>query len=252
MAEENSMQTIDRAVQILKSFSLEEKELSLADLHRKIGISKSSLQRILNTLVLHGLIDKDEKRKTYRLGIELYLLGHLVEKNSSLLSKSMPYMKKLNEQFGEMVSLNIIHNNKKMCIGYIAAKHELMTITYVGQESPLYAGASSKLLLAFLPDAKRSELLENLTLEPLTQGTIVDKEQLKKELKKIREQEYAVSFNESVMGAFVVSAPIKNRFNEVIAVVSMGMPTVRVDESQIETYIHAVKETASFITNELR
>jgi DNA-binding IclR family transcriptional regulator len=252
MTQEQSMQTIERAIQILKSFSIVEKELSLADLHRKLGISKSSLQRILNTLVLHGLIDKDREKKTYRLGMELYFLGQLVEKNTNLLLKSKPYMIRLNKKFGEMVSLNIIYENKKKCIGYIPSNHELMTITYVGQESPLYAGASSKVLLAFLPDKERDELIETLTLEPLTEDTIVDKTQLKQELKKIRAQGYAISVNESVKGAFMVSAPVKNRFDEVIAAVSMGMPTVRVDESKIEVYVHHVLEAAALITQELK
>ena len=92
MTKEDAMQTIDRSIRILKTFTLEDNVLSLADLHRKLGLSKSSLQRILNTLVLNGFLDKDEKKKTYQLGIELYFLGQLVEKNTNLLSVSRPFV----------------------------------------------------------------------------------------------------------------------------------------------------------------
>ncbi|MDQ0219259.1 IclR family transcriptional regulator [Peribacillus cavernae] len=251
MAKEDSMQTISRAIHILKSFSREEKELSLADLHRKLGLSKASLQRILNTLVLYGIVDKNEERKTYRLGIELYFLGHLVEKNSNILSIANPHMKDLNKLFDETVSLSIIHQNQRKCIGYVASNHELMALTYIGQYSPLYAGASAKALMAYLSDQELNEILDGLTLEPITKETITDKEKLKKEIQTIREQGFAISNSERVVGSFSISSPIIDRFNKVIAAITLMIPTVRVDESKMETYIKHVKETASIISQKL-
>jgi IclR family transcriptional regulator, KDG regulon repressor len=248
---EQSMQTISRAVNILKAFSQKEKELSLAELHRKLGLSKSSLQRILNTLVLQGLIDKDENRKTYRLGIELYFLGHLVEENSNLMSIAKPYMKHLNERFDETISLSIIHHNKRKCIGYIASNHELAALTYIGQYSPLYAGSSAKCLMAYLPDDEVEELLDGEDFETFTTKTIKNKEKLLDELHSIRENGFSISYGERVPGTFSISAPIIDRFNRVIAAISILMPTVRVEETQIEEYIEQVKETAKLISMKL-
>ncbi|WP_017379054.1 IclR family transcriptional regulator [Paenisporosarcina sp. TG-14] len=249
MSKGDSMQTIDRAMKILKSFSVNDSELSLADLHRKLGVSKSSLQRILNTLVLQGVIDKDEKKKTYQLGFELYFLGQLVEKNSHLLSTSKPFMEKLRDEFGESVSLNIIYQKKRKCIGYVGGGHELTTITYIGQTSPLYAGASAKLLMAFLPSEELSDLLNELEFTKIAENTIMNKEDLMKELTKVYKEGYAVSWGERVKGAFSVSAPIRNRLNEVIAGVTIIIPTARVDEQKLNLYFENVKETALLISN---
>jgi IclR family transcriptional regulator, KDG regulon repressor len=251
MAKDDAMQTIDRAIKILKTFSFNEKELSLADLHRKLGLSKSSLQRILNTLVLHGLLDKDEKRKTYQLGIELYFLGEMVEKNSNLLSVAQPYMEALRDELGESVQLNIVHQKERKCIGYVPSKHELMTLIFVGQTSPLYAGASAKVLMANLSEDELSQLLNEIELTKITDETIQNKEELRRELSKIKEQGYAVSYGERVKGAFSISAPIKNRFNEVIASISITIPTVRVDQEKMGRYIDQVKITASLISDKL-
>ncbi|WP_042351038.1 IclR family transcriptional regulator [Bacillus massiliigorillae] len=251
MSKEDSMQTISRAITILKAFSREDKELSLADLHRKLGLSKSSLQRILNTLMQYGLIEKSEERKTYQLGMELYFLGNLVEMNSSLLSIAKPYMSRLNNIFNETVSLSIIDHNQRKCIGYVASHHELRSLTYIGQYSPLYAGASAKCLMAFLSDDELATLLQSIDLKPITQETIIDRQCLQQELRTIRQQGYAISNGERVIGAFSISAPIMDRFQQILATVSLMIPTVRIKESEVETYIHHVKETAAMISQQL-
>ncbi len=245
------MQTIDRAMLIIRSFSAKDNELSLAELHRKLGLSKSSLQRILNSLVFHGLLEKDEKRKVYKLGIELYFLGQLVERNSHLLSISKPFMEELRDELGESIALNILHQNERKCIAYLEGKHELTTLSYVGQTSPLYAGASAKVLLAFLPTEEVNGILDEIVFSPISKNTILSKERLKKELNKIKEEGYSVSFEERVAGAFSISAPIFNRFNEIIAAVTISAPTVRIDNEKIKVYINHVKMTANLISNQL-
>lgn len=57
----SGMQTIDRAMMILKSFTNEKTEYSLAELHKKLNVSKSSLQRVLNALVEHNMLEKTKK-----------------------------------------------------------------------------------------------------------------------------------------------------------------------------------------------
>jgi IclR family KDG regulon transcriptional repressor len=252
MSAENSMQTISRTIQILRSFSKDKKELSLAELHHKLGLSKSSLQRILNTLVINGFLEKDNKKKTYKLGIELYYLGKLVEEHSHLLTTAKPYLRDLRDRFGENVYLNIIENNERKCIAFEEKKHDLMTISYIGQTSPLYAGASAKLLLAFLPSDKIKQYLQETELIPMTESTITDKEKLKEELYNIKEKGYAISFGERVSGVCSISAPILNRWDEVIAGISISAPLVRVNDSIIDDFISSIKEVANQISNKLK
>jgi IclR family KDG regulon transcriptional repressor len=252
MSAENSMQTISRTIQILRSFSKDKKELSLAELHHKLGLSKSSLQRILNTLVINGFLEKDNKKKTYKLGIELYYLGKLVEEHSHLLTTAKPYLRDLRDRFGENVYLNIIENNERKCIAFEEKKHDLMTISYIGQTSPLYAGASAKLLLAFLPSDKIKQYLQETELISMTESTITDKEKLKEELYNIKEKGYAISFGERVSGVCSISAPILNRWDEVIAGISISAPLVRVNDSIIDDFISSIKEVANQISNKLK
>ncbi|MED4779898.1 IclR family transcriptional regulator [Brevibacillus choshinensis] len=252
MSADNSMQTISRTIQILRSFSKDEKELSLAEFHHKLGLSKSSLQRILNTLVNYGFLEKDEKRKTYRLGNELYYLGKLVEEHSHLLTVTKPYLKAIRDRLGESVYLNIIENNERKCIAFEEGKHDLMTISFIGQTSPLYAGASAKLLLAFLPSEKMTQYLQQTSLQAITDSTVIDKDKLLAELKDIRSQGYASSYGERVIGVCSVSAPILNRWGETIAGVSISAPIIRVTEEIYQQFIQAITDTARQISEEFK
>ncbi|MDQ0340815.1 DNA-binding IclR family transcriptional regulator [Caldalkalibacillus uzonensis] len=245
------MQTIQRTIQILKSFSVENKRLSMADLHRITGLPKSTLQRILTTLVMEGFLDKDEKSKTYQLGIEIYFLGHLVEKNSSLLSVSTPVMERIRDQTGEMVTLNVIHQNQRKCIGYVQGKHELTTFTYIGHTSPLYAGASAKILFAYLPEKEIENYLQTVALKQLTEKTITNKALLRKELASIRRQGYAISYGERVKGAFTISGPIFDRSGQIIAGLSLGIPTARSDDYNHSELISLVKEGCNEISQKI-
>lgn len=245
------MQTIDRAMAILKSFSTKEPELSLADLHHKLGLSKSSLQRVLNSLVIQGLVEKDNTKKTYQLGLEVYFLGQLVERNSQLLSKAIRHMINLRDLLGEAIGLNIIYKEQRKCIGYVPGKYELATLTYIGQTSPLYAGSSAKLLMAFLPIEEQEKLLQKIEFKKMAENTILNKEELLKELQNVRNNGYAISRSERVKGAFSLCAPIKNRFGEVIAGVTLLIPTARVDENKMDYYIQQTLKTASAISEDL-
>ncbi|RDW17530.1 IclR family transcriptional regulator [Oceanobacillus arenosus] len=246
-----SMQTIHRSILVLKCFSIERKKLTLTDFHQMTGISKSSLQRILATLVYEGFLQRNEQSKVYELGIELYFLGHLVEKDSSILAVSYPIMEKIQKITGESVTLNILHNNRRKCIGYVESSYQLTHLTYVGHESPLHAGASAKALLAHLEPNTLETVLNSLDLESYTDTTIVSKTDLIEELEKIKLKGFSESVGERVKGAYSISAPVFNRFSEVIASLSTVIPTARMEEYDREELIHLIVRGAREISDSL-
>lgn len=90
MNEENfkknySMQTIHRAVRILRAFSRDNKRLTLTELHLITDIGKSSLQRLLSTLTMEGLLQKNEQDKRYQLGLDFIFFADLVEDRKSVV-----------------------------------------------------------------------------------------------------------------------------------------------------------------------
>lgn len=250
MTKEKTLQSVTRAFRVLKAFSTDSQEYTLTELNQKLDISKSSLQRILHTLIKEGFLEKGEN-KSYKLGLELYFLGNLVEAHSSLITLSNHYLKKLNEETGETITLNIIKQNKRTCIKYIASKHELTMLSFISKESPLHAGASAKVLLAFLPKEERTKIINELDLKKLTEDTIIDKKILKEELEVIRKNNYSITRGERVAGVNAISAPVKNRHNNVIASVTITIPDIRMKDSKKEEFIRLLHECTEGIYNNL-
>ncbi|MGY3187750.1 IclR family transcriptional regulator [Lysinibacillus sp. TE18511] len=244
-----TMSSLHKAIKVLKAFSKDEPSLSLTELSKKTGISISSLQRFVSTFVYEGFLHKDERTKRYQLGHSLLYLGNLVKEESSLIIVAEPILKKLNEEIGESVSMNIIDGLERRCILNYDSTYPLSTKMFVGDTSPLYAGASSKILLAFMPNV--DEYVENISLEPITDHTILLKEQLLKELQHIRLQRFAKSNSERVRGACSLSAPILNASNQIIASVSLVIPEVRYSDYNENLLIETIQSVVLQIEEQL-
>lgn len=244
-----TMSSLHKAIKVLKAFTKEEPNLSLTELSKKTGISISSLQRFVSTFVYEGFLHKDELTKRYQLGHSLLYLGNLVKQESSLIIVAEPLLKKLNEEMGESVSMSIIDGWERRCILNYDSTHPLSTKMFVGDTSPLYAGASSKTLLAFMPHLE--EYLENIALEPITDQTTLSKDLLVTELQEIRAQRYAKSSGERVRGACSVTAPILNASHQIIASVTIVIPEVRYADYDEQLLINRITRTASEIEKQL-
>ncbi|MFF5994444.1 IclR family transcriptional regulator [Lysinibacillus sp. KU-BSD001] len=244
-----TMSSLHKAIKVLKAFTKEEPSLSLTELSKKTGITISSLQRFVSTFVYEGFLHKDERTKRYQLGHSLLYLGNLVKEESSLIIVAEPILKKLNEEIGESVSMNIIDGLERRCILNYDSTYPLSTKMFVGDTSPLYAGASSKTLLAFMPNVER--YIDNITLEPITHETVLSKEQLLQELEDIRKQRYAKSRGERVRGACSVTAPILNASHHILASITIVIPEVRYNDYSEQQLIDQIKKAAADIEKQL-
>ena len=244
-----TMSSLHKAIKVLKAFTKDEPSLSLTELSKKTGISISSLQRFVSTFVYEGFLHKDERTKRYQLGHSLLYLGNLVKEESSLIIVAEPILKKLNEEIGESVSMNIIDGLERRCILNYDSTYPLSTKMFVGDTSPLYAGASSKALLAFMSNAE--DYVGNIGLEPISDKTILSKEQLWEELLQIRKQRFAKSSSERVRGACSLSAPILDASQQVIASVSLVIPEVRYSDYDENQLIHTIQSVGLEIEKQL-
>lgn len=244
------MQSVQKAIAVLRAFSKEEPKLSLTDLHKKTGMSVASLQRFVATLAHEGFLHRDEKTKQYQLGLALFFLGRQVEEDSSILTTAKPILQRLNEEVGESVSLNILDGNERRCLLNLDSKHSLSARAYVGDRAPLYAGASAKSLLAFLTDEQIASYLQNVELTAITQHTMTNLSELKRQLEEIRVLGYAASKSERVLGANSISVPILAGPRQPIASVTIVIPEVRYAQYDEQQLIALVKQVAHQIQSQ--
>lgn len=244
------MNTVQKAVLILRAFTREEPRLTLTDLHKRTGIGISSLQRFVATLVYEGFLIKDEKSKRYQLGLSLFTLGKLVEQESTILAVAEPILKSLSEKIEESVSMSIFDGDQRRCILNYESVHSLTARNHVGDTSPLYAGASAKALLAFLPQEEIDDYLNRIKLVPITTSTVVDRDQLLVELEMIRNQKFVTTKSERIVGACSISTPIIS-LGRPIASIAIIIPNVRFKDEQTELFAAYILKAKREIESQL-
>jgi DNA-binding IclR family transcriptional regulator len=114
-----------------------------------------------------------------------------------------------------------------MYVDQVTPDREIKMSVAIGKAYPLHAGSSSKSFLAFLPVEEQERYLNERVLTPLTETTITDPEQLRRELAMVRERGYAVSLQERQAGAASIAAPILDRDGRPIAAISICGPVER-------------------------
>lgn len=249
--ENYEIKSVQRAIKVLRAFTRTNKRLTLTEIHSITKIGISSLQRLLYTLTTEGLLERNEDDKRYGLGLDFLFFAELVKKNSVLLSIAQPVMESIHESTSESISLNIVEGNQRKCIAAIDSQFELTALTFTGQQSPLYAGASAKVLLANFSHKQLMDYLKHNSLDTITDNTVVEKDKLLKELQKIKDEGFAVSYGERVKGANSISAPIFDPFKQIVAGISITIPTVRFEEYDLQTLINQVVDAGDEITNKM-
>ncbi len=243
--------SVDKAVTILNCFSVEKPVQGVGEIGQITGFTPSTVSRLLSTLESRGVVEKADGYGKYRLGYRIHLWGFVGQKRNNIAIIAKPVMEKLRDKCGEEVSLYILSDEKRICLERIPSKHAIAMVGSIGGSLPLHAGASGRVLLAFLSEEKRKEILENEPIERLTPHTITDPVKLEETFHEIRKKGYGVSREEREPGAYSVVAPIRNVNNGVAASLSIAGPLYRLSDKQLKLNIKSVLETAGEISRRI-
>jgi IclR family acetate operon transcriptional repressor len=161
-------------------------------------------------------------------------------------------MEQLSASTGETVLLQVVspEGDRVVCIERVQQRRGLRLILDVGSTAPLYAGCSSKVLLAYFDQASIDKVLAG-ELRPVTPHTIVDPQEIREQLHRIRQQGYALSFEETDEGVAGVSVPIRDARDHVIAGLSVSGPVTRMNASSIRKHTERALDAARRIASEL-
>ncbi len=245
---EPSIQSINRAVQILRCFE-KKTQMTLAEVCAEVGLHKSTVYGIMTTLKNNGFLDKDYGTGVYRLGIELYKLASHV--NVDIRSICNPFVHELCALTGETVNFVVPDENYVIYIEKCESKHSMRISTNIGARLPMYCTAVGKAILAFEPDSETaSQLLDRSRLTAVTRYTLTSKNDILKELEQIRQQGYAIDREEFEYGVICVGAPVLNAVGTPIGALSCSGPIQRM-EANIDRIAEEVSRYALKISLKL-
>ncbi|MFO7882271.1 MAG: IclR family transcriptional regulator [Kosmotogaceae bacterium] len=245
------MQGVKRIIQILDSFSLDEPELTLNELTKKTELPKPTVYRIAGALNRVNILSKDENTSKYRIGVKLFELGSLYLETLELRKLAFPEIEKLSKYTEESIHMGVLDGNEVTSIEGLGSMHNLQAKMWIGKRSPIYCTSIGKAILAFLPDEKRESILSSIELKKFTKNTITEKNELRKELEKIRNQGFALDNEEHDEGILCIGAPIFNNRVHVVASISISGPKIRMNRRKMEKYRKLLLESVNRISDKL-
>jgi IclR family KDG regulon transcriptional repressor len=255
MVDRPSIRTVDRLVDVLDRFTKDRPIWSLSELSAQLGLPKSTLHRFLVGLEGHGILRRGRSDGKWRLGHHLLIWGSLAAESTGVRHIAAPVMRDLAEQTGETVILTEYHGGAVICIDKVETSHSVRIAFDIGARRALHAGASSKVLMAYMPETQVADIIREEGLPRYCERTITDPAELRQELARIRECGYAFSYEETDRGAWGIATPIRNWEDQVIAAIGIAGPTVRFSSiqdsppsEQARRYVNLCREAAEQIS----
>ena len=233
-----TLNSVEKALKILKSFQPERPYWGVRELSAHLGFSPATVQRILQTLKTQAFVDQDSQTRQYRLGNIYFSFIQTLQRIYPVTAVALPFMKQLLSRTQETVHLNVIEGDERVCIDNLESSQNLKGFMPIGSRSPLYAGASSKCLLAFSDIEFIEQYLKKVRLTAITKNTITETQKIRAEIIIIKKKGYALSLSERNEGLGSLSAPILNHKGVLLASMSLAIPELRFkDQNRRKNYI---------------
>lgn len=216
-----TVQSIDRALDIIELLSTEHTSLGLTDIANKVGLHKSTVYRIISVLLNRQYLSKDEKNGHYTIGIKLIQVACHRINDLELLTEARPFLWRLQGETNLTVQLGVLDGLDVVYLDEVNGV-TMRKFANVGYHSPAYCSSLGKCLLTGLSGEKLDRLMKNFYFVQYTPTTITDMDHLKDTLRTVRKQGWAMNDCEYSPDLRSVASPIFDYNGEVVAAVSAG------------------------------
>lgn len=246
-----SVASVERACDVLALIcadarrTLGVKELSLA-----LGLSMSTVHRLLAALVNKGFVAQEAGSRKYRIGPKIldFTLNYL--RHLDLREVALPHMQRLRDETRETVTVSMRDGKWRIYLAQIESPQEIRQTVDIGRRVPLHVGGSGKAMLAFLDEPEREDYLTQPQLTPAVEGP-VDVANLRRDLAETQRRGYASSRSERLPGAASVAAPIRDFRGQVVGCLSISGPAGRFTDALVAKFGPLAKHAAEDISRSL-
>ena len=246
-----SINSVSRALSIIDLFDNHRTELGITEISHLLGLHKSTVYGLANTLEASGYLAQNPSTRKYYLGLKLVERALLAMESLEVAQVARPYMLQLREWRDETVNLAILDDDEVLYIDRELGTQTLGMQSHVGKREKAHSTALGKTLLSQLNDVELEEYLSKYPLDPVTPHTITRAKELRQELEKTKRQGYAVDMEENEIGGACVATPIMDYLGNTIAAISISIPVARLEPSEISLLGKKLVETAEAISKDL-
>lgn len=225
--------------------------LSQVELSRHLAVPRTTLYRLLATLVARGMVRRDPLRRVYCLGFRCFELARNAYAMPDLAAAASVELRALRDLTGETTYLAMLDGLEVLSLDRCDGAHSQRSEAALGQRKPLHCTSQGKAILSALDPAARDALLQAITLKALTPHTITDRRRLQAELKITAARGWSVDDQEIVPGVRCVGAPVVDAAGKVRGAISVAGPAYRMTRERVEGLGPEVAEAARRVGEQL-
>lgn len=244
-----SVKSLEKALGILEAFSFEKSELGISDLSEKVGLTPSTVCRLVKTLVKKGYLIKNSNNQKYRISLKVLNFASVIYKQLDIKDVAVDIMRKTRDNLKETIYIDLIDNEERVCVLSVPGTQALSRTVPVGQRSPFYAGADSRMLLASLDRNLAYSYIEHVIFKKFATNTIKSKQKLHELNKKCREMNLAISINEFTQGSAGIAIPVRDFSQKVAAVLCLAFHEKKAVAETFKYYSDTLKQAALSISS---
>src|SRR6185503_6645963 len=243
-----SVQSVDRALDLLEALAAAEGEVSITALAARTTLHVSTVHRLLSTLLRRGYVRQNPETSRYYAGAKLATLSEGRSRFGELRLRVRPVLRAITEATRETANLVVLDDLAAVYIETIPSPQVVRLFTQAGNRVPLHATGAGKAI----PAARRDGVLDRLELRPYTPHTIVDAAALRRALEEIRERGYAIDDEEYDDGVRCVAVPVMGAPNELIGAISISAPANRLTRQRCTELVPLLRRSASELAAAVR
>jgi IclR family acetate operon transcriptional repressor len=247
-----TIQSIDRALDLLDILAAADGELALGEIATKAGLNSSTCHHLLATLAKRGYVGRNPRGRTYFLGARITELSNRRLKQFNLIDIAMPELRQLNIDTGESVHLAVMQGNALVTLAKLDSRLPVRVGSdEIGKANAAHATATGKAILAWLPEAEIARVIAHNGLWRFTDKTIGTIADLMEDLRLVRRNGFAIDQEEFQPGVVCVGVAIRDHAGTVIGSISSSMPAMRAAGRTLEQVKAAVKACGLAISERL-
>ena len=204
-----------RLLALLGAFDDAHRSLTLTELAVRAGIPVPTTHRLLGELLAWGALAR-EPGGAYVIGRRIWTLGLLAPAPSELRELAAPFLNDLYAATRATVHLAERDGTRALYLDRIVGQASVPVVSSVGSRLPLYATGVGKVLLAYAPPDVCEKVCSG-RLRRVTPYTVTQPGQLREQLRRVRRDGYACTFEEMSLGASSVAVPVHDQDGGVVA-----------------------------------
>ena len=243
---------LEKALDVLDAIGAAPEGLGQTELAEQLKLPRTTVYRLLATLVARGLVRRDPLRKVYCLGLRCFEMARQAYAMPDLVAAAAMELRALRDLTGETSYLATLEGREVVSLERCDGAHSQRSAAALGERKPIHCTSQGKAILSAMDDASRDAIVRDAVLKPLTPLTIIDRRRLQAELRITKARGYAIDDEEIVLGVRCVGAPVIDSSGQVRGAISVAGPAYRLTRARLELLGPELAEAARRVGAQLQ